>query len=953
MHRHLSRGLVVAAVLATLAVTPALVSTQSAPATTAPAKLNPQDKIPFDGVVRTSTLPNGLKYFVRSNGRPEKRVSLRLAVKSGSMEEADDQQGLAHFLEHMAFNGSTHFKPGALISTFESIGARLGPHVNAYTSFDETVYMLDLPTDKPDIVANGLTALSDFAGGLTLDPAEIEKERGVVIEEWRGGLGAGSRIRDKQIPVIYANSRYALRLPIGKPEIIRAAPAARLRAYYDAWYRPERMAVIAVGDVNATEIESAIKTMFGPLKGRGKAGKSPDKKVPIAKRNVVSVLTDPEVTQASVQIIRKTAKSPSDRVLDYRRDLVQRLMQDMFNERFGEMLRKPDAKFLGAGASGGGLGESVATFTLGARVVEGKMEEGLTAVAVEAKRARDFGFSDSELERAKKWLIAAYERAHAERDKSESGSFAQELVSHFLTGEPAPGIAYEYELVKQVLPGISATETTEVAKRLLAGDNSTVLAIAPQKDGVRVPTEANLTAAISDADKTPVTAWLDAAAAGVWMAEKPRPATIASRREMPALGVTIVTFSNGVEAWLKPTDFKNDQIVFTLETAGGSSIAPPADYMEATLADTYVGRAGMGGFKAPDIAKMLAGKVASASPFIGLSTHGVSGSAAPADLETSLQLLHEAFARPGDDPEAFAVLQRQLTASIANRDQSPGRVFSERLTLLNTCDHYTSQPLTEARIASLNREKMVAFYRERFANAADFTFFMVGAFNVDAAVPLLAQYVGSLPSAGRKASAFRNVNLCFPDSVKRERVEKGREPRSQTVISFFADPSPDPVEQENLSAATTVLQTSLRDILREELGQTYGVNVGLSQPLPQRGYGRVEVSFGAAPENINGMTDRVIAEIKRLQDEGPSADLTNRAKEGARRAYETALTQNGYWLRRLATIHLLDQNPEEIMRRKERIDAVTPEVLKEVFRRYFPMERYTAVTLVPQEAGTK
>ena len=266
-----------------------------------------------------------------------------------------------------------------------------------------------------------------------------------------------------------------------------------------------------------------------------------------------------------------------------------------------------------------------------------------------------------------------------------------------------------------------------MAKRLLSGDNTTVLAISPQKPDIRVPTEAGLRAAISDADKTTVTAWSDAATTGVWMADKPTPATVESRREIPEIGVTIVRFSNGVEAWLKPTDFKNDQVVFDLETRRRRRRwRLPADYVEATLADTYVERSGMGGIKAADLSKMLAGKVASASPFISLSTHGVSGSAAPADLETALQLLHEEITAPGDDPEAFAVMQRQLNASIANRDQAPGRVFGERLALLNACDHYTRSRLTEARIASLDRQKMMSFYRERFANAADFTFFMVG-----------------------------------------------------------------------------------------------------------------------------------------------------------------------------------------------------------------------------------
>src|SRR5580693_1306655 len=322
MPYHASRAVRVVLLLAALGGAPAVVFTQ-APATGAP-RFNPQDTIPFDRAIHTAMLPNGVKVFIRHNEQPAKRVSLRLAVKAGSIDEADDQQGLAHLIEHMAFNGSTHFKPGELISTFESIGARLGPHVNAYTSFDETVYMLELPTDKPEIVANGLLALADFAGGLTIDPVEVDKERGVVIEEWRGGLGAGSRVRDKEIPVLYLNSRYAQRLPIGKPDVIRTAPAARIRAFYDTWYRPERMAVVAVGDVDTQQIENAIRADFAPLKARAAAARLPDGTVPILRQFSASIVTDPEVTQSSVEIVRKRPKETDGRVADYRRDVVSR-----------------------------------------------------------------------------------------------------------------------------------------------------------------------------------------------------------------------------------------------------------------------------------------------------------------------------------------------------------------------------------------------------------------------------------------------------------------------------------------------------------------------------------------------------------------------------------------------------------------------------------------------------
>jgi zinc protease len=850
----------------------------------------------------------------------------------------------------MAFNGSAHFKPGELVSYFESIGSRLGPHVNAYTSFDETVYMFDVPTDRKEVVEKALTALADVAGGLSLTPQEVDKERGVVIEEWRGGLGAQSRIRDKQLPILFHNSRYAVRLPIGKPEILRNAPAARLRAFYDTWYRPELMAVVAVGDFDAPAIEQTIKTIFSPIAARAPKAAEPDHKVPLHQQPLVSVVADPEVTQTTVSIVRKRPREGEQHVADYRRDLIARTIDHVMDERFSELERKADAKFLGASVSGGGLSRDVSTFSMSARVEDGKLEDGIGVLATEALRVREFGFSASEVDRAKRWMESFYERAYHERDKSESGSFAQEYVNYFLEDEPSPGIDYEYRLVKQLLPTITQADASTMARSLLGDDSRVILAISPQKRGVKVPTESELQAALAAATSTRVTAWADTETTRPLLERAPAAGTVASRRTLDELGVTIVRLSNGVEAWLKPTDFKNDQIVFSMSAPGGSSLAPPADYLEASLATALVSAAGAGGLKATELQKVLTGKRVSARPFITLSSHGIAGSAAPAQLETALQLFYQELTAPGADAESFALLKKQLSAAVANRGQSPGQVFGEKLSQVNTSNHYTAQPLTPERVNALNREKMIAFYRERFANAADFTFFMVGAFKVDEVLPLLAQYVGSLPSTGRSTSAFKDVALHFPEVSQQARVELGREPRGQTVISFFADPSIDPMEQEKIIAATTVLEIALRDILREELGKTYTVGVGLAQPLPQRGGGHVQVRFGADPDNLASMTARVMQEIKRMQDQGPSADLTSRAKETARRGYETALKTNDYWLGRLQTVKMYDRDPREILTRNQRIDAITPQVLQDVFKRYFPADRSTVVTLVPAAA---
>jgi zinc protease len=917
----------------------------------APPAFAPTAVIPLDAAVTTGTLPNGLRYYVRQNARPEKRVMLQLAVKAGSVDETDAQQGLAHFLEHMGFNGTRRFKPGELIAALESTGARLGPHVNAQTGFDDTIYMFQLPTDKAGIVEKGMEALADFAGGMTLDPKEIDKERGVVVEEWRGGLGAGSRLRDQQIPVLFAKSKYAERLPIGKPEILKTFPAAELRAFYTKWYRPDRMAVVAVGDMPVAALEALIKKEFGPLAKPSTPAPARDYPMPLQPETLVKMATDAEATQSSVSIVRKRPQEPQDKVSDYRRSLVGSLAYQMLNDRFDEIARKADAPFLNAGAYGGGLTPTVETFTLAASVQDGKIERGLVALEVEANRVEKHGFGAGELDRARKWLLASYDRAYAERDKAESGSFVREYVNNFLQGEPIPGIEYEHKLVHALAPTITAEEVANAAKAVFADTSRVILGVSPQKAGVAVPTDTQLAAAITSADAVAVTPWTDTSSSAALLARAPDPGSVVDRREIPELGVTVVRLSNGVEAWLKPTDFKNDQVLFALAASGGSSLAAPEKFVEAQLATGQVELSGAGGHRAIDLPKLTAGKIASASPFISLSSHGIQGSSTPANVETALQLLNIKFTAPGDDPDAFALIKRQLEAAVVNRLSSPTAVYGDKLGEVVTMGHYTSRPLTVERISTLDRAAMVSFYRDRFASAGDFSFFMVGAFKVDEVLPMITRYVGSLPSATTPASRFKDVGITFPTKVERVRVEKGKEPKSQTVISYFADPPIEENEQTRVEAVTEVLEIALRDILREELGETYSVSAGLSQLTPQRGGGHIDISFSASPDNVDKMIARVQQEVVRLQTHGPTEDLTTRAKETARRAYETSVKQNSFWLGRLQSAKILGRDPLLILSRLQRIDAVTPTVLHETFKKYFPADRHTIVTLVPEKPG--
>jgi len=908
-------------------------------------------KLPLNPAIHVGRLPNGITFYLRQNALPAKRVSLRMAVKAGSIDEADDQRGLAHVLEHMAFNGSTHFKAGELVAYFESVGVAFGPHVNAYTSYDETVYMLDVPTDRAGALDHGLQALADFAGGMSLTDKEIDKERGVVLEEWRQRLGVSSRLQGVTDRAVYGASKYAERLPIGLPETIQKAPYERVRDFYRENYTPDRIGVVVVGDLDMATAEKLVRQYFGVIPKR-KSAKRPIYPVPSHNDTRVAVATDPEAQASSVSVFHTRPLRKSLTVGDYRRDLVRSLFEAMLNARLGEIARRPDAPFLGASAGDDALGRTVEAFGVSARVNEGGIPKGIEALEQELARVRQFGFGDAELERVKKSTTAAYERAYNERDKSESPGFASELVSLFLDDVPAPGIAVEYDLAKRFVPTITTTETAALARELVTETNRVVIGIAPEKKGVMPPTEAVIREALRSGAAATLTAWKDDAGGKELMATKPMPGTITARREIPEIGVTILTLSNGVEVWLKPTDFKNDQILFTAYAKGGTTNVPEADYKNASLMTGLVGTSGVGGFSPVDLGKLLSGQIANASLSMGSYTHGVSGASTPKDLETALQLLYLSFTDANHDPAAFDLLKRRLRANLENQAQSPGAVFGERLRLVNTSNSYMSRSMKVEDVDVLDQTQMEAFYKLEYANAADFTFFFVGAFDVQKLEPLLTAYIASLPSTGKPTSAYSSVRIDFPVGVHKEVVNKGQEPKAQTVLTFFADTNLDELEMHRLRAATDILERHLRDELREELGGTYSVGVDYSNTLPQPGYGTTTIAFGSAPDRVDSLVSTVMTELDRMRRDGPSADDVQKVKETEKEALETSFKQNGFWLGALQTAQLLGWDPVSIIHREERTDTLTTENIHEAFRKYFPLDRYTQLTLLPEKQAS-
>ena len=587
-------------------------------------------------------------------------------------------------------------------------------------------------------------------------------------------------------------------------------------------------------------------------------------------------------------------------------------------------------------------------YQLGAAVQEGSIDAGLEALVVEARRMQQFGFAAEELDRARAALLASYERAYKERDTNENAEYAGEYVRAFLENEPIPGIEFEHRVATTFLPAVTVAEVTEEARKLIHHDNRVVLVVAPEKKETPAPTEAAVRGTLARAEKVPIEAYTDALAGRALVEKAPAPGKVTARRNVAEVGATVLTLSNGVEVWLKPTDFKNDQVLISAYARGGASLARPEDYPEATLATSLLGVGGVGGLNPVDLSRLLAGKIASASPTVSTYTHGINGQASPRDLETALQLNYLTFTAPNLTRESFELLKRRIASALENQAQNPGFVFNERVDQVNTSNHYTAKSLTAADVQQLDLEAMTRFYRERFSNAADFTYFIVGAFTVDEITPMLERWVATLPSTGKRTSAFRDMGIRFPEKIVSEEVRKGREPRGQTVISFFADTKLEEYEMHRARSAASLLGIRLRDILREELGGTYGVSVSYDNSLPQPGYGAMVVQFGSDPANIEKLTGEVVKEVERLKVEGPSAEDVKRVQELERRDLETAMKQNAFWMGSLQTVHMLGWDPASITRRQERIEKLTPGVLHEMFKKYFPADRKTVVTLKPE-----
>ena len=916
--------------------------------------------MPVGPGVTVGRFENGLQYYIRENSEPANRAEFSLVVKVGSVVEDEDQLGLAHFLEHMAFNGTDNFEKQELIDFMESIGMRMGADLNAGTSFDETRYMLQIPTDSPEVMANTFQILEDWAHGLTLDPEEIDKERGVIIEEWRLRRGAAARIQDKQFPVLLRDSRYAERSPIGTVESLETFEHEALRRFYRDWYRPDLMGVIAVGDFDGAEVEALLIEHFEGISAPENPRERIEYSVPDHDETLFTIATDEELTSTSVAVYHMLALDEQETIGGYRQQLVEGLYNGMLNLRLSEIARNPNPPFLGAGSSKGSLVRSKGAYLLSASVPEDGIERGLEVVFTEAERVARFGFTASELERQKIDVLRGIERSYTDRANRRSASYAAEYSRAFLDDEPIPGIEYEFELYKRFIPEITLTEVNQIGSEWIRPQNRVVVVTGPEKEDLDMPSEEALLAVLAGVADMEITAYEETVIDQPLLAEIPEGSTVVGTREF-AEDIVEWELGNGVRVALKPTDFREDQVLFQGFSPGGTSLASDEEWIPASSATALIQGGGLGPFNTTDLRRVLTGKVASARPFISSFEEGVTGSGSPQDLETMFQLIYMTFTAPRADPEYFEVFNTRNRAGLQNRDASPAVAFNDAINRIMTQDALRSRPVTVETLDHTDLDGSLAFYQDRFEDASDFTFIFVGNIDLDVMRPLVERYLGGLPSTNR-VETWRDLGERPPRGVIEEIVRKGLEPQSQTRLFFtgsidYGDRS----QRLGIAVMTSVLQTRLREVLREELGGTYSVSVGSSFSWRPAGQYRLSISFGSDPERADELLAAVYEEIDRLKSSPPDEAEVNDVLEAQRRTWETNQESNSWWLSVLdgRYRYLLDQSDgrypsgdvllETLPTYGADLDALTPLRIQELARRYFDQDNRVRVTLLPEQ----
>lgn len=893
----------------------------------ASAQLNLAEPLPLDPKVKVGKLDNGLTYYIRQNKKPEQKVELRLVVNAGSINEDDDQQGLAHMAEHMAFNGTKNFKKNDIVSFLQDIGVGFGNDLNAYTSFDETVYILPIPTSKPGNLEKGFQVLEDWAHNVTYLDDDIEGERAIILEESRLGKGANDRMFRKIFPKLFAESKYADRLPIGVDSIIKNFKYDAIRRFYRDWYRPDLMAVVVVGDIEPEKAEEMVRKHFSSLKTPANPRKRELAPLPPYKNSDAIVVTDKEATSYTFSVnYPAVAVKPSATIGDYRNDLVQQLFTSLMNQRLQELTQKENPPFIFASASFSSFARGHEAFNAFGSTGTGDVNKGLNALADEVERVKRYGFTPAELDRAKKNMLAFYERTYNNRDKTESGNYVQEYINHFLEQEPAPGIEKEFEYVKAIMPAITIDEVNAVAKKLKEEKNPLVYVAGPDpKANEKLPEPKELLAILDAKPAADIKPYEEKAVQTTLLASAPRAGKVVATTTNAKSGSKELKLSNGITVTLKPTDFKNDQIIMGATRDGGKNNYGIEDKYNAEYATAIVGAMGVGDFSPTDLKKALAGKTVTVNPVFSGTSEGVRGNSTVKDLETMLQLTHLYFTQPRKDTALFKSFVQRNKSQFAMLSANPQAAFID--TMYKTL--FMNNPLAPVAVPKseyydkINLDRSLAIYRERFGDASGMHFVFVGSFKESDVIPLIEKYIASLPATGKKFS-YKDNKVRTVSGKQQLTVNRGKEQKS-LILAFYAGEIPYSEDLElKTQAMSEVLNIRIIEELREKIQGIYGGGTFASlEKVPYGNYNFV-LQLPCGPEKVDTLLKSVKKEFELMAKNGPSAEYLDKVKKQWLESHKTQIKDNGAWLEELLSVQSRGSDISRFLEYEKYVNALTP-----------------------------
>ena len=923
-------------------------------------------QVPLDKKIRYGKLDNGFTYYIRNNKKPENMIQFRLVSNAGSIMERDDQQGLAHFCEHMAFNGIKGYPGNSMIDKLQQNGVEFGRDINAYTSFDQTVYYVNMPSDNPEMVKMGIEILDGWAGNILFDEKEIEEERGVIHEEWRGGVGHGDRLRKKTWPIMLKGSLYADRLPIGKEEVIMNFKRQSIVDFFNDWYRPDLQAIVIVGDMDNFEyngkngpqaMEQKVKDVFSSHKFLGKeklARKSyaiPDNKEPL-----ICIATDKEATSTSLALYWKHKKGVNGTIGAYRQMLVRNLIDMMINERFSEICEKPTAPMMYAGGGYSGfLGREIDVFAVSASPKENRINETAELLLKVMKQIDEHGFLQTELDRQKEDLLSTYTKLAKEENKTQTNSLADEYTNHYLENDPCPGIRQEWKYAKEFIPEITLEECNALVKTWITDDNMIFYLTAPEKEGFKVTTEKEAIEIIKNSKNVATEPWVDNFKDEPLFNEEVKDVTAKVTKENKALDYTEYTCPNGIRFIVKKTDYKADEIQIASFAFGGTSLYDDKDAYQAQNADSYIDAGGIANFSATQLSKKLKGMNLSISPYISGETQGFSGSCSPKDLETTLQLLNLYYTAPRKDKEAYERNIENTIQQIKYLQDNPQVAFSLKY-------YQTAYPNdkrnvlipTEEQVRSLNLDRMYEIYKERFADASNQTFFFVG--NVsDEDIKLIAKYINHLPVNGKqKNEQYINRNPKFAEGIQHAEAVKGIEKQGMLIITGQMDVPASELDQQTriaLQEFGDALSITTLEIIREKNGDAYSPSASVSYEIMPNGQVSWMFYIGCDPEKAQKIEKDCIKIMKNYAKKGCDEKTLSKVQEQMIVQRDKNRQNNGFWMGQIQGSYMYNENRDNIDQYNEMVKKVTPKDIKNLAKKYVNLKNYIVVTLRPEDGA--